>query len=319
MSIQCSSCKSILPPYARFCKHCGAVIDTGPNTGPVRPFPTNATFKPAHSGSTYAPRMSAEQAWGQRESKAGYAPATLDTARRESPASQRRSEPETERLPTPYMRRTLERPIRLEKVPSAENSPTIAPPEQALKVTAPRPAQQPGPRPPSRPQQTFPVTQPQQSPSVQQVSSAPTTQPLGPRLHSVQLRKLQPNELMSRHPLQPVEQPASEEQLRQATLQNLTGLPSPAQRLEVQPVYPTSLIRQEPFSLPTSLRIPSLKRATSQRWPIFEIIVAILLLIGIIAGLVLICAYVFSSRSQAPLSVPVLTFSAQVLHNLRSS
>ena len=314
-SIQCSSCKSTLPAYSRFCKHCGAVINSPPNTGPVRHIPVTRAFKTGNSRdmSAYHLPASAEQVWGQREDNAGYAPATIDTASRESSPGKRRFEPETERLPAAeIMKRPLERPIRLEKLPPPENSPIVAKPEPPLNMAAPQPAQRPGLRPPSRPEQALPFTQPQQRLGVQHLPSSIAPQHSRSRPHAVQLRKMQPQELLSQHPLLPAEQQVSEEQVNQATLQNLTGLPSSAQRLEVQPVYPIALMRQEPFSLPTSLRIPSLKRTTSKRVVIFEIILAILLLIGIIGGLILIFIYALPSRSVSPFK-PVLMLIGQAL------
>src|SRR5450755_865955 len=312
-SIQCPSCKAIVSASARFCKYCGAIINSAPNTGPVRHFPASGAFNPANSGNApaYHRPASAEQAWGQREENAGYAPATLDTAPSEGPPRTRRPEPDTERLPsTKHLKSPLERAIRLEKLPPAENAPIVATAEQSQHGTAP--AQRPGPRPPARPAYVPPSTQPQQRLGVQQQPSASAPPNVTPRLRSVQLRKIQPQELLAQHPLLPIEQQVSEEEVKQATLQNLTGLPSSAQRLEVQPVYPIALMRQEPFSLPTSLRIPSLKRTASKRLLIWEIILVILLLIGIIGGLILIFAHAFPSRSVAP-PKPALTLIGQAL------
>lgn len=310
-SIQCPSCKSIVLAYARFCKHCGAVINSAPNTGPVRHFPVTGAFNPANSdnASAYHRPANAEQAWGQREESAGYAPATIDTAPSEGPPGKRRPDPDTERLPTT---KNIKRPLRLEKLSPAEDLPIVAKLEQPQHAAAPQSIQRPGPRPPARPAYVLPSTQPQQRLGVQQHPSAPAPPHVTPRLRSVQLRKIQAQELLAQHPLLPIEQQVSEEEVKQATLQNLTGLPSSAQRLEVQSVYPIALMRQEPFSLPTSLRIPSLKRTASKRLLIWEIILVILLLIGIIGGLLLIFTHAFPSLPGAP-SKPTLTLIGQAL------
>ena len=70
-------------------------------------------------------------------------------------------------------------------------------------------------------------------------------------------------------------------------------------------MHPVALMRREPFSVPTSLQISHID-ATKKRMLIFASMIAILLIIGIVAGLVLIFKYALPTRPLAPYQ-PTLT------------